>query len=135
MGIFDYFENASIEKRIQKAEDAANSVWKLIDKKDDFLPYDHELLEQMKIWYLRLKEKYKHDRKQSLQIATDWNDYLQNEFTSSHAAMAMGGGDEDGKLGNMIEEGSTSNFEIENRFVGLLDGKEKEWLQKYRNRN
>ena len=121
MGLFDIFLDK--EGKIEKLENETSRLLESLKNRDQIW---------MKDWYLRLREKFKHNQNQLLNNAIDWKDYVYSEWQMNHVAMAMGGGDEDGYLGESLREDSIKQFEIENRFAGLLEEDDKLWLKKHR---
>ena len=137
MGVLSYFQAAATDKKIEQLDAAANSSLKYLRDSGSYLGDEEvERATWLKDWYLRLKEKYKYDRKQLLQITQDWRDYVDCQTTTLEVAFGgMGGGDADGILENMIAESSASTYEIENRFASLLGPDAETWLKNHRSQN
>jgi hypothetical protein len=110
MKFWNFF--GSKEENIDGLEDEAGNILESLDNKDEIW---------LKDWYYRLKEKFKFNVNKRMENVLDWKDYLENVRQIYYASMAMGGGDEDGSLGETIREASIRAGEIENRFASLLE--------------
>lgn len=114
------------ETRIETYEKRAVSSLKSL-KSDYKVVYGLDELDErvlaMKDWCTRLKERYKHDKEKLVQIAEDWDHYL--EYQSSLASNIFQRGEVEDREGREffkaeIREDKFKIEEIENRFAHLL---------------
>ncbi len=89
-------------------------------RKRNFKDWEQRL-EKMRLDYIALKEKFKHDKKQLLKLAIDWKDYTNNFYDlNTHVEIkieAMG----DEVYDKLIEETEVVLREIEKRFSKLVN--------------
>jgi len=113
-------------KKIEKYEEFADLMfnsYRTTNKVSYGREEDDPEVVYMHNWYVRLKEKYKHDQTKLVQIAEDWKDYafnLSKKNTSFYLSLEN---DEDERHTNNARESSLRVEEIENRFATDL-GKE-----------
>ena len=80
---------------------------------------DKKNISRMKGWYVRLKEKHKHNQPELVRLAEDWKDYICNvTINNSSKHLWLESGEEDDY--NDIRESGLKAEEIENRFADSL---------------
>lgn len=129
----------SPSNQISRLETVANSFLESMQRNGKHMYGETELddnITRMKNWYIRLKEKNKHDIEKSLQLAIDWKDYtlLQNGHSTDVFLMLE---HDDPEISKEIEEEIKENVyrmhEIENRFARQVGEDAIKELEDYRN--
>lgn len=113
-------------KKIEKYEEFADLMlgsYRTTAKVAYGLEEDEPEVTRMKDWYIRLKEKYKHDQSRLVRLAEDWKDYAYNlsRQNSSHYLWLESEDDESSK--EHQDKGREAYLrveEIENRFANEL---------------
>ena len=133
--LFKIFSGGTPSSRIEKYEEFAE-VMLGSNRTTDKVAYGKEgespEVLRMKDWYIRLKEKYKHDTQKLVQLAEDWKDYAYNlsRKGSSNYLWLESESESDGE--DHYQEARESHLkleEIENRFAEMLGPKERENLE------
>ncbi|MBX4198403.1 hypothetical protein KW782_03660 [Candidatus Parcubacteria bacterium] len=122
--LLKWYKSNRPEGIIQKYEENAElfisglkTIGKIAYGKEEL---DEEVL-QMKDWYIRLKEKYKHDNEKLVMVAQDWMDYIFNKDQySTGFYLMLENNDEDRDRRDELKENIFKSEEIENRFAHLL---------------
>ncbi len=113
-------------KKIEKYEEFADLMlnsYRTTAKVAYGLEEDEPEVVRMKDWYIRLKEKHKHDQSKLVRLAEDWKDYAYNlsRQNSSHYLSLESEDDESSKEHqNEGREAYLRVEEIENRFANEL---------------
>lgn len=136
--LFKIFSEGTPSSRIEKYEEFAESMfrsYRVTNKVAYGIEDDEPEVLRMKDWYIRLKEKYKHDTNRLLQLAEDWSDYVYNlsRKGSQHYLWLESEDKEEGE--SHYQEARESYLkieEIENRFAEMLGPKEREKLEAQR---
>ncbi len=114
-------------KRIEKYEEFAEVMFRsyqTTNKVSFGEEKDPPEVSRMRDWYIRLKEKYKHDQTKLVQLAEDWKDYAFN-LSSKNINHYLWLEDEDKESSDerygKTREAHMKIEEIENRFANMLD--------------
>lgn len=114
-------------KRIEKLEEFAETMIssnRTVRKVAYGEESDPTELRRMKDWYIRLKEKYKHDVTKQVQLAEDWMNYAYNVSSkSTNFYLSLDAQEEDADSEEREEKAREAHLkieEIENRFASLL---------------
>ena len=114
------------QRIIEDYENTAKAFLGSIKSKDKSI-YGREDFEEnilkMREWYVRLKEKYKHDNAKLIEIARDWKDYTYNQSSKS-TNVYLWMEEEDEESAKELDQETKDNIfviqEIENRFASML---------------
>ena len=118
-------------KKIEKYEEFAETMissYRTMNRVAYEIENDPPEFLRMKNWYVRLKEKFKHDIQKLLQLAEDWKDYaynLSSKNTNHYLYLENG-------ENNRVEKAREAHLkieEIENRFSEMLGSKERETIE------
>ena len=139
--IWYVFKNISQQapiKRIEKYEEFAETMlssYKTTNKVSYGEENDPPELLRMKDWYIRLKEKYKHDQQKLVQLAEDWKDYAYNLSSKNiNNYLWLESKDVDNSKDNSdkAREAYLKIEEIENRFADMLSTQQRKDLENER---
>ena len=121
-------------KKIEKFEEFAEDLLISermryeLDESYAFNESDKKNISRLKGWYIRLKEKHKHNQPELVRLAEDWKDYIYNVTTNNSSKhLWLESGEEDDY--NDIRESGLKAEEIENRFADSLGRSYREKLE------
>lgn len=123
------------ENRIEKLEEISETmlgIYRTMNKVSYGQNEDDPEVLRMKDWYIRLKEKYKHEMPRLLQIAEDWKDYtysIQSKNTNHYLSLEAEDKEEGNERSDKAREAYLRTEEIENRFADLLGSQFREELE------
>ena len=125
--LWEIFVKGSPSKTIEKYEEFGETMlnsYRMTNKVSYGQETDPPDVVRMQDWYIRLKEKFKHDKAKLLQLAEDWKDYAYN-LSSKNINFYLyleSENNEDGKeRDKKAREARLKIEEIENRFAEMLD--------------
>lgn len=123
--IYVWYNDNRPEKKIESFEKLSDMFWNSLETNARVMygqdEVDKEIL-LMKDWYVRLREKYKHNTEQLIKIAEDWKDYTYNQSHSQsnkYLWFEAEVNSEDYRQ-DEIRESTFKIEELENRFAHLL---------------
>jgi hypothetical protein len=123
------------ERRIERAEELAEMFLHsfLVTQKVSFgQEQEPPEVVRMKDWYIRLKEKHKHDPAKLVQLAQDWQDFTYNLSQKSSSAYLWLETEDEEHAKELHQKGREMFLrieEIENRFADMLGGTSRKDLE------